>query len=239
MKSMRNYPEVPDSALWKRGPAVPKLAHDRVHIWSAGLDSVATFRTWLETLLSCDERARAERFRRDVDRGQFVLTRGILRALLARYLGCEPADVRFRYGHDGKPALLQDVAGGLRFNVSHAAGVALYAIGGDREVGIDVERLTPDSPERRALLQRWTRMEAYVKACGTSIAALVDAAHFGLLDVDAVVRRQGWICAEVPLPGCVAAMAVQGSGWMANYWSLDANWLAASSAEGREDAATA
>ena len=232
---MTNVPQTSERRViaWQRGPSAPQLAQDHVHIWSVWLDSVSHLSDWCETLLSPDERVRAERFRRDVDRRQFVMTRGVLRALLARYIGRGPGDVRFRYGLDGKPALHPCIGSRLRFNLSHAASVALYAIGQDRDVGIDVEPLSPDTRDRRTRLEKWTHMEAYVKARGTSLAGFIDATHHAPIDVDAVARRQGWICEDVPLPGCVAVVAVQGAGWVANHWSLDATWLAASRRKGR------
>lgn len=51
------------------------------------------------------EAAKASRFRFDRDRDAFMVARGMLRALLRRYLGDRPDRIRFVYGFYGKPAL--------------------------------------------------------------------------------------------------------------------------------------
>lgn len=124
-----------------------------------------------------------------------MVGRGLLRRILGQYLGCQPEQVRFGYGPFGKPALLETPSTGkVSFNLAHSAGLVLYAITRDQEVGIDVERLRPieemeqiaerffSSGERRALQalpaqQRqeafftcWTRKEAYLKALGSGLA---------------------------------------------------------------------
>lgn len=95
--------------------------------------------------LSAEESARAALYRFARDRQRFLAGRALLRALLGRYLGVEPAEVRLRQGPRGKPALeRQEDPGGLRFNLSHSDGLALYAVTRGREVGVDVERVRPD-----------------------------------------------------------------------------------------------
>jgi len=44
----------------------------------------------------------------------------------------------------GKPSLAED-EGGLRFNLAHSEGAALYAFARGREVGVDVELWRDDS----------------------------------------------------------------------------------------------
>jgi 4'-phosphopantetheinyl transferase len=59
----------------------------------ASEDNFARCLTWL----SPEETARAERFYFPRHRRAFVLGRAALRALLARYLGMDEADVKFIY----------------------------------------------------------------------------------------------------------------------------------------------
>jgi 4'-phosphopantetheinyl transferase len=149
-------------------------------------------------VLSADERDRAARFHFDRDRRRFMAGRGLLRLILARYLDRPPGSLRLSYGPRGKPALAESRGTPpLRFNVSHAAGLALYAVGRDRELGVDVERIAPEleagiaerffSPREVAALARvppdrrsesffacWTRKEAYVKAKGDGLALGLD-----------------------------------------------------------------
>lgn len=142
--------------------------------------------------------ARAERFRSPTDARRFVAGRGILRAILGRYLGRDPSTLSFRYDASGKPSLAPD--GGetrCRFNVSHSNALALYAIAWEREVGVDVEYVRPGSNEGiaerffaprevaslgqfpadrrdRAFFACWTRKEAYLKARGQGLLLGLD-----------------------------------------------------------------
>jgi len=53
--------------------------------------------SFLASVLSPDEQARAAKFRQEGDRTRFITCRGILRHLLAHYLSCSPAQIRFSY----------------------------------------------------------------------------------------------------------------------------------------------
>ena len=145
-------------------------------------------------LLSNEERERAARFAFEPDRRRYIVTRALLRQLLAARLGIPPEAVELAAGARGKPALAgQLAASALRFNVSHCQDVAVYAFASGREVGIDVEavRELPDAddvaarwfspreyaayralaPEERPLgfFQCWTRKEAFIKALGDGL----------------------------------------------------------------------
>jgi 4'-phosphopantetheinyl transferase len=177
-----------------------ELASDEVQVWQAALDEPVPPVEELAATLSPDERARAARFHFERDRRRFVACRGILRAILAPHAGVAADGVRFRYGPRGKPALETTASGrGIRFNVSHSDGIALYALTRGREVGVDVERIRPvegadriaerffSVPEREALREVpftarldafftcWTRKEAYVKARGEGLGYPLDA----------------------------------------------------------------
>lgn len=168
---------------------------DVVHVWKAALDLAEPRVLELEKTLSQDERDRAARFHFEIDRARFIVGRGILRAILGRYLGVEPHRLRFQYALHGKPALAPGAsAHDLRFNAAHSGGMVLYAVTSGREVGIDVERLRPDfateaiaerffSPGEVASLRAlpvearlkaffdcWTRKEAYIKATGHGLS---------------------------------------------------------------------
>jgi len=81
------------------------LGPGEIHVWSVRLDPPAEQVERLGRVLSSDEWERANRFRFDKHRRQYVVGRGALRTLLAAYVGGRPEAVRFRYGHRGKPFL--------------------------------------------------------------------------------------------------------------------------------------
>jgi len=167
-----------------------------VEVWRASLDQEPDVRARLEAVLDRDERERAATFRFDRDRNRYVVGRGLLRTLLARYLDRAPEELRFRYGRERKPSLVGDE---LRFNLAHAEGTVLYAFSSAFEVGVDVELLRPDAADTRvaerffsprevaalralpksdqphAFLACWTRKEAFLKARGDGLMLPLDS----------------------------------------------------------------
>lgn len=180
---------------WNPPPRSLSLSARDVHVWKISLDSMAARLPKLAEALSQDERAEASLLRFERDRRRFIACRGILRAVLGRYLNAAADSIAFRYGPHGKPAVATGSVGlALRFNVSHAEGMALYGIANGREVGIDLERIHNDRaadevaarffsdgeiaalralrPHERvkAFFRCWTRKEAYVKARGEGLS---------------------------------------------------------------------
>lgn len=187
-------------APWPVPAHFPVLPDDEVHVWYAALDAPALDVPVLESILSADERERADRYRGARDRRRSVTARGLLRLLLSRYLDLDPASLRFDHGRQGKPSLSAAHGGApLCFNVSHSGGAALYAVTRGREVGIDLERIRhaldvmsvaarffsprevavlrglPDHTRRDAFFRCWTRKEAYIKARGEGLALRLDS----------------------------------------------------------------
>jgi phosphopantetheinyl transferase len=175
-------------------------------------------------LLSHDERARARAIRGEQGARRFVLARGALRVRLGHALAIAPEHVTLRVGEHGKPELAPPPPGaavgtarvsqGLpRFNLAHRDGVALLTIHPRHHVGIDVERIAPESKcswskllERichpseareainearaigsRAFYERWVGKEAVLKALGLGLS--VSPTEVGLhRDGDGVLR---------------------------------------------------
>ncbi len=187
--------------IWGLPSAPPLLGDDEVHVWRARLDVAPARVATLRHTLAADERARAERFRFPIDRTRSIVARGLLRAIIARYRGGEPGALAFRYNAFGKPALSDELdgdGGGIRFNLSHADDIALFAITRGRAVGVDIERVRADVTNERvaeqffsrrevaalraldpcvqpaAFAACWTRKEAYVKARGAGLSIALD-----------------------------------------------------------------
>ena len=76
-----------------------------MHVWRADLAAVSPE---LGELLCKEELARAGRILNKPDGELWRRSRGLLRALLGRYLQLEPSSLRFTAGEHGKPALLLD-----------------------------------------------------------------------------------------------------------------------------------
>lgn len=181
--------------MWQLPPKNISLSRDIIHIWRAELTQTAEIRECLAAVLSEDELQRAERFYFERERNRFIIGRGILRTILARYLNIEAREIEFCYGSWGKPALANSQKQSrLYFNVSHSGGIALYAIAHEREVGIDIEQIRempdiialatqffserekaalcalPAEQRLQAFFHAWSRKEAYLKAKGLGLA---------------------------------------------------------------------
>lgn len=195
-----------DATSWRQPSHHPTLSSEEVHVWRATLDRTASRVEELCQVLEADEAARADRYLFARDREHFIVARAFLRFLLSRYLGTEPALVRFHYDLHGKPALAGDSTGTrIRFNLSHAHGLALCAVTCDRNLGIDVEwirprvieeqiaeryfcprevaklRALPRDQQAEAFFNCWTRKEAYVKARGEGLSIPLDQFEVSLV----------------------------------------------------------
>ena len=125
---------------WPSPPERLTLAAGDVHLWSAVLDVPQATVDRLQAVLSPDEHQRAGRLRGGQLANRFIAGRAILRSILARYLAASPADVVFAYNARGKPSLGPPWdRRGLGFNLSHSKALAVIAISGGREVGVNVE----------------------------------------------------------------------------------------------------
>jgi 4'-phosphopantetheinyl transferase len=221
------------------------LAADEIHLWLADLDQPPQPLAALAATLAADERERAARFRFPEHRAGFIAGRGLLRALLGRYLDQPAAALRFEQRAQGKPMLAGvDAAPDLRFNLSHSGERALYAIA-RREVGVDLECLNrvvndasvaervctprewaafqalPAERFREAFFSCWTRKEAIAKALGGGLAS-------GLRNLE--------VCfPDGRLPdGRVGLRDASGREWSVLNLPLDAGWRGALAAEGQD-----
>ena len=211
-----------------------------MQVWPVRLtapdDAVDDFRS----LLAEPEKERAERFAFEHLRRSFILSRGVLRILLGRYIGMAPAAITFAYGAHGKPHVPVETR--VRFNSSHSGDLAVFAFTQDCEIGVDVERVRslPDMqdiarrffcPEEEAELADgapsdrahafflcWTRKEAFIKATGDGLSAALDSFRVSLRPGDRarIIRvgdgsGAGWAMHNLePGPGYAGALAYCG-----------------------------
>lgn len=217
-------------------------------MWRTRLDQPAELQeNYLRTLAE-DERTRANRFHFDQHRRHFVVARGFLRVLLARYLNTTPEAVRFAYGPYGKPIL--DRESSLRFNASHSGDWAVYGFIRDHEVGIDVEQIKedfgtegiaerffspgevqtlsalPEAEKAAAFFRCWTRKEAYIKAIGSGLSHPLDSFDVTLAPGQpAALSRveELWSLFDLDVaPGYAGALAVESSGHRLHRFELRA-----------------
>ena len=177
------------------------LKENEVHVWRVSLDALAEECEGLAAVLSFDEKQRAERFRFEKDRKQYIVSHGILRKLLSGYLKCEAREIVFAANDFGKP-FIENAR--LKFNLSHSENIALIAIANKLEVGVDVEALDrkveyldlakrffsqsefeelatyPEKSLIHAFFRCWTGKEAIIKAKGEGLSIPLDSFSLSL-----------------------------------------------------------
>ena len=222
-------------------PRSLELEPGDVHIWSA---FVSDWRLDANRsgMLSLDERQRAGRMQSPAHKREFVASRTLLRTLLSAYTGRQAESIRIVYGRFGKPRLADHEGdASLTFNTSRSHGLALYAFGDGRQIGVDVEHLQPEfpcaeiaeryfSPSERTRLSRlrgsrltrtffdyWSAKEAVLKAGGYGLAGGLDDIDVHELDEKRVAlipdrSSRVWTVTRLELtPGYAAAIAVEGT----------------------------
>lgn len=180
-------------ADWQQSISTPELTPGEVHVWRIRLDIADDSWRALASLLTNDERIKAERFHFEKHRRRHIVGRAALRTLLGQYLDRSPQLIEFSYNSHGKPRLARSDSG-IRFNLSHTEEIMLVAFALDSEVGIDIEslmrdvdcmdvgqrwfsglegqalRALPEDARRDAFFRIWSRKEAYIKARGDGIS---------------------------------------------------------------------
>ena len=163
-----------------------------VHVWTFTFDPMYPECTAWERLLAGDEIVRSKKYKFSRDRLRFIARRGILRQLLGRYCGLDPAEINYRINPYGKLSLRSN---SLSFSLSHSEDRVALAFTLEKTVGVDIEQLLPlpelfrlidhwfSSAEQAGLLALapevqleafyhvWTQKEAYLKARGEGLTA--------------------------------------------------------------------
>ena len=159
----------PPVLSWPRADGPPSLPIGELHLWLADGDDWRAC-AWDE-VLSAEELARTSRYRHAVDRDRARTSRGLLRRLLAGYLGTSPAAVTIETGTFGKPRLVGDADDtAIAFNASGSAHLALFAFARSSPVGVDIEafasspgapgKALPSPPDVQSMATRFAADEA-------------------------------------------------------------------------------
>jgi 4'-phosphopantetheinyl transferase len=192
---------LPPTEVVERG-AGPQAERSTLQVWPLLLDGGAGERAYCEAILSPAERQRAARFFHERDRTAFVFSHGLMRCVLAARCGVEPSALSFDAGPSGKPFLSPGCRrhdADVSFNLSHSHGRALLAVSDGREVGVDIEAVSPRTnvlgiassyfcgPELAAIrnapphlladtfFRYWSAKEAVLKAQGCGLGVPLDS----------------------------------------------------------------
>jgi 4'-phosphopantetheinyl transferase len=205
-----------------------------IHVWQVRFSEWRPREALFAATLSPEEGYRAQQFRDPALASRYVIGRGLLRALLTKYVGSAAEVIEISTNAYGKPELGKE----LQFNLAHAGDMALYAFTNGRPIGVDVElveHVSPSPLEARRILansewevwqhlsdqdrtllfyQTWVRKEAVLKALGVGLAIEPDTFSVGLRSHPEVALVQGTTVRirDLPMPAPIkAAVASTGA----------------------------
>lgn len=200
-------------------------------------------------LLTPEERIKQSAFRFEKNRHEYLVTRALGRAVLARRLGVAPSALAFTRNEYGKPELDPPA---LRFNLTNTVDLVACVVAGGVEVGVDAEPLSRGGqvldvattvfteaeraalaalplPEREQRAVRlWTSKEAYMKARGMGMSLPVEKIE---LDLDVPGGRlrffdpltdapSRWTITTREIDGHLVATCIEGGGEV-TIWRAD------------------
>lgn len=198
-------------------PLIPNYAcnTNEVIIYTVYLPHFISLQSELATYLNHTEINRAERFHKEIDKSRFIISRSILKIVLAAYTKLDAKNINLDYHSNKKPYLASHLW--LHFNVSHSEDYAVIAISLNK-VGIDIEFSSEDfnfkeilsavfndneilaiqnaANKKHTFYTSWTRKEAFVKALGKGIdedfkyIPCLDGEHS--LDTNLLKNNENW-----------------------------------------------
>ncbi|WP_445370218.1 4'-phosphopantetheinyl transferase family protein [Methylomonas sp. HW2-6] len=204
--------------LRQRFPPVPAPTQGRAQVWLAWTERFADPEALeiCRNLLAADELEKWRKFHFERDRKLYLVAHAMVRFVLAAYLDTEPDKLRFTANRYGRPELVRKPGmADVRFNLSHARGLAALVVNCGVDCGIDVEAgrdlgdlaamagqvLTaaerdylwrlPAAERNWAFLKFWTLKEAYIKAQGTGLSQELDRFGFVFGEDEAIHFRPG------------------------------------------------
>lgn len=151
--------------------------------------------------LSPDEIQKADRYMKQSDRHLSLVSRALVRYLIAEATRKDPQALSFSVNEHGKPFLAQ--MPDIHFNLSHSHGAAVCALCRYDAVGVDVEDVgrhtdfsiakrffspaeaelvskAPETEKRKLFFDIWTLKEAYIKAVGKGLSIPLNSFSFNV-----------------------------------------------------------
>ena len=129
----------------------PPLVKGEVYLWSISLEPDGQLTEQCKSFLSEKEKQRISYFKFKKTQSNFIISQGILRYLLSRYLNKAPHTIQIERHNKGKPFVPD--APSLYFNISNSGNICVYAFSADGEIGIDLEQIR-ELPDLDELIQK-------------------------------------------------------------------------------------
>jgi len=192
------------------------LSPSEIHLWLAFYEEAdEDLHSAYREILEPAEKAREPRFYFAADRRRYLVTRALVRTVLARYLPLAPRDWRFAANAYGRPEIAnaQGRRSGLSFNLSHTRDLIVLGVTRGRALGVDVENLgrreavidvarhyfaeaevsalarVPAAQQHHRFFEYWTFKESYIKARGMGLSLPLDRFSFHFPDDHTVKLR--------------------------------------------------
>lgn len=147
--------------------------------------------------VSEERRGQASRFVHQADAYRSVLGEVLTRVALSKLTGLRPGDLSFTRNKYGKPSLSLSNYADVQFNVSHSGDWIALISGGDADLGVDVEKISPidmkiaerffsitesgflaaepAEMQLETFYRLWTLKESYIKAVGMGLSMPLDS----------------------------------------------------------------
>ncbi len=212
-----------------------QLSSQEIHVWLVNLKTISDSIPTMYSLLSFDEINKANEFKAEQHKVNYILTRGSLRKILTLYLQVEAEEIKFLYNEYGKPYLDSNyIENSLYFNLSHSDDLAIFAISKTNNLGIDLEKIksiddylniaqenfsqqevadlmsyTKDE-QLAAFYRCWTRKEAFIKAIGDGLSYPLNQFTVSLKTKELGLIQCWSIHSLIPIPGFESALAFDG-----------------------------
>lgn len=209
-----------DDLPWQRPTNAIFKTDEQVHFWLIKTtDYQAKDLQLLEELLNAEEKTRAYRFRFEKDKKRYIITHGVLRQLLGRYLNVPPKEIEFGKGKHHKPTLVFPPAN-LLFNISHSGeAIAIGVLNQNRvpseeiDFGVDIEQFKNNRDHRviakyyfsereqlylnqdashQQFYVYWTRKEALLKASGIGLLGDIQQLEVAEKEQNIAIEHSDW-----------------------------------------------
>lgn len=184
------------------------LGARQIHLWCSfysQIDDEVLLERY-RSVLSEPERKQQRRFHFERDRRRYLVTRALVRTVLARYATVAPSDWFFSANEYGRPLIANDDAAArhISFNITHTEGLIILAVGRDCALGVDAENVhvraapidiaqrffapeevralyaLPQEQRPRGFFSYWTLKESYIKARSKGLSIPLDHFEFRL-----------------------------------------------------------
>lgn len=219
-------------------PPSPDSGHVYVYYTRADRISDPCLLEQYRACLSPPEIRKADRYMKQSDRHLSLVSRALLRYLIAETTGQDPRSLNFSVNEHGKPFL--DQLPDMHFNLSHSHGAAVCALCRNAAVGVDVEDVgrhtdfsiakrffasceaglvsqAPEAEKRKLFFDIWTLKEAYIKAVGKGLSIPLNSFSFNVNETDIQITFHDTGRADPmwqffqwrPEPGKIVAAAVR------------------------------